>query len=119
MQVTRLCLALMGCTLLTAQGQQWQQQPMVRSITMRLITTHTEASKPIALDAITSAWKNRQVKLAVEHPLDVASIEGAKEVIREMYSANGREVKVDHRINSIPPRSAEVSFEIIELCPEH
>jgi hypothetical protein len=112
----KFCLIVLGCALLTAQEH--KQNPMVRSITVRLISARAMAPKSIDFTAITAAWKTRQVPLAVEQPLNVKSIETAKEVIREMYSKTGRVVKVDHRMSQIPPRSLEVAFEVVELCPE-
>jgi hypothetical protein len=112
----KFCLIVLGCAILTAQEDNRTQ--LIRSITVRLISTRATAPKPIDFTDIAAAWKARQVKLRIEQPLDINSIETAKEAIREMYGKSGRVVKVDHRISQIPPRSLEVAFEVVEPCPE-
>ncbi len=104
---------LIGTGLLTAQQE--QPNPFVRSISVKVIPT---SSKGIALDyeAIRAAWNSKRVNLEVETRLDVASIDRAEAVIREIYGRKGQVVKVEHRINQIAPTGVEVVLQVVELC---
>lgn len=51
----KFCLIVFGCALLTAQ--ELKQSPLVRSITVRLISTRALTPDPIDFTAITEAWK--------------------------------------------------------------
>ena len=113
MRRATLCLILIGAGLLTAQQE--QPNPFVRSISVKVIPT---SSKGIALDfeAIRAAWKSKRVNLEVETRLDVASIDSAKAVIREIYGSQGHAVRVEHSVNQIRPGGVAVAFQVVELC---
>lgn len=100
--------------LLTAQPG--QSTPIVRSISVKAISSSPAGIPPIDFRAIAAAWERRQVNLAVERPLDLASVEKAKAVLTEVYREKGHAVRVEHDVHSMPPRAAEVSFQVIELC---
>lgn len=115
MRFAILCLlALHGTCLLN--GAQ-QSKPVVRSIHVRYISTGTERLMPVEFDAIAARWKSDQVNLAVENKLDVAAMDRAEEVIREMYRVRGETVRVEHTVRQSSPRAVEVFFEVVPLCP--
>jgi hypothetical protein len=109
-----VCLILISAGLLSPQEQ--QSRPIVRAISIKVVATSPQGLTPIGFDAILSAWKSSQVNLSVEQRLDLASIDKAREIIRELYSKSGHAVRVEHSVNPMPPRSVEVVFQVIELC---
>ena len=113
MRPTALCLIILGSGLLTAQHR---SSLSIRSISIEFIPTSPVAVVPIQFKEIMAAWKNKRVNLEVENRLDLASIDRAKEVIREMYGSNGHPVRVEHRVNQVPPGGVEVAFQVVDLC---
>jgi hypothetical protein len=114
MRFALLCLlARAGTGLLN--GEQ-QSNLIVRSISVRFIPTGTEHLMPVEFAAIAARWKNDQVNLAVERKLDIAAIDRAEEVIREMYRVRGETVRVEHSVRQLSPRTVEVGFEVVPLC---
>ena len=109
-----LFLITLSPVLLTAQHE--QQTPKVRSIRVNVVSTSPEGLTPTGYAAIAAAWERSHVNLAVEKPLDTASLDKAKETIREMYGREGHAVRVKHSIHSISARGVEVAFQVIELC---
>jgi hypothetical protein len=105
---------MIGFGLLPAQQQ--PSGPLVRSISVRAVSTTSQGLASIEFSDIAAAWKRRQVNLAVEKRLDLVSIETAEGVIREMYRDSGHSVRVEHNVTQIPPRGVEVAFQVIELC---
>jgi hypothetical protein len=114
MRPAGLCWIIIGSGLLTAQHQ--QRIPSIRSISVKVVSTSAKGLTPIEFHAITAAWKSKQVDLAVEGRLDIASIDKAKEVIRDMYGSKRHAVRVEHSVNQIPPRGVEIAFQVVELC---
>jgi len=68
------------------------------------------------MDEFEANLKSRGIDFAVERRFDPAAVEKAADVLRELYTGAGQEVRVEHTVSAIPPRSVEVSFEIIQLC---
>jgi hypothetical protein len=114
MRLAVLLLTLISSGTLTAQPG--PGSPKIRSITVSVLPTSPHGLAPIELEDIRAAWRRNQVNLAVETRLDAASVDSAKEVIREMYGRAGHAVRVEHSVNPIPPRSVQVEFQVIELC---
>jgi hypothetical protein len=114
MRFAMLCLlALFGTGLL--YGEQ-QEKLAVRSISVRLIPTTAEHLTPVDFEAIVARWRTEQVKLAIEHKLDVAAIDEARNVIREVYHDRGETVRVEHTVRQLTPGAVEVAFEVVPLC---
>jgi hypothetical protein len=67
-------------------------------------------------EAFASAWKSKGIDLAVERRYDPAAVEKAAHALRAMYGDEGQKVRVEYTVTDIPPRSLEVTFEIIQLC---
>lgn len=87
--------------------------PVVRSVRVKYIQT-SERPNPVALDAISNALKSRRI--ALEERLDPAELDRADAAIRALYAKKGRAVRVEHSVSAMPPRGAEVTFDVIELC---
>jgi hypothetical protein len=68
------------------------------------------------MPTIVKALKSRGVNIALESRLDPAQLPAATAVVRDLYRESGRNVRVDHSVTQIPPRAAEIAFEVIELC---
>ena len=62
------------------------------------------------------AFKSRGVSLALEHRFDPAQLNGADDVIRDLYDDTGGKVRVEHSVTHLPPRGVEILFEVVELC---
>jgi len=104
---------LLGIGAITAQ----QASPRtVRSIRFRVISTNSKPLPGISMDEFAANMKSRGIDFAVERKFDPIAVEKAADVLRKLYSGAGQEVRVEHTVSAIPPRSVEVSFEIIQLC---
>lgn len=87
--------------------------PVVRSVRVKYIQT-SERLNPVAQDAISNALRSRRI--ALEERLDPAVLDRVDAAIRELYAEKGRTVRVAHSVSAVPPRGAEVTFDVIELC---
>src|SRR5271169_6211338 len=115
MRTSIVCLFLAGSGLLICQPR--QLAPLIRSISVRPISTSQKGLAPIDFETIMTAWKSNQVDLAVERQLDGATIERAARVIREAYRKGGQTVRVEHTVTQASPRSSvALVFQVIELC---
>jgi len=115
MRVPIFCLFLAGFGLLSGQPQQFS--PVIRSISVRPISTSQKGLAPIDFETIRTAWRSKHVDLTVEGKLDSSMIEKAERVIREMYKKDGQAVRVEHAVTQVSPSSSvALAFQVIELC---
>jgi hypothetical protein len=56
------------------------------------------------------------VGLALDDRFDIARLQSAGDVIRDLYRDAGRKVRVEHSVTHMPPRSVEIAFDVVELC---
>jgi hypothetical protein len=113
MRIVAMCLCLLTAGALTAQ-QSSTSMP-VRSITLKLVSTSSEALNSIGLDAIAAALKGKGIQLAVEGRFDPSQVEKAADVIRDMYGDQGQKVRVEHSVTQMRPHSVGVAFEVVQL----
>lgn len=52
----------------------------------------------------------------MERTYNPAAVEEASAAIREMYSEQGQQVRVEYKVTQMPPRSVGIEFEVIQLC---
>lgn len=109
------------CSILFAAGVMAAQRapaPLpIRSISVKLVPTSNAAMNAIPFDAIAATWRNERIDLAVEHGFDAAAVDKASDAIRTMYAGLGHKVRVEHKVTRVSPRSLDVAFEVIQLCP--
>jgi hypothetical protein len=115
----RFALVCWFLLVIGAMAQQPSPRITVRSIRVRPISTNRTPLVDISMDAFAAALKSRGINLTVESKFDPPAIDKAAEVLRGMYRDAGQEVRVEHTASEIPPHSAEVSFEVIQLCTCH
>lgn len=113
MRSAAICWVLLGVGALTAQKP---SLPIVRHIRVKLVSTNREPLNAIGFDAIAAALKSKGIHLAVESTFDPVAVDKAADMIRDMYGDEGQNVRVEYTATQIPPRSVEVSFEVIQLC---
>ena len=90
--------------------------PIIRSIQFRPIQTASRPLPSIGPDVITAAIQAKGIDLALERRLDPEALQKAAGAVRDLYNARGQKVRVEFRVNQIPPRSVQIAFEIIQLC---
>ena len=97
-------------------GQQTSTALTVRSIRVKLVSTSSQRTSPIGIEAIVKGLKSRGVGLALDDRFDPARLQSAGDVIRDLYRDTGRKVRVEHSVTHMPPRSVEIAFDVVELC---
>jgi hypothetical protein len=115
MRKVALCSILFATGVLAAQ--QTSTSLPIRSISVKLVPTSNADMNAIPFDSIMAAWRNERIDLAVEHGFDAAAVDKASDAIRTMYAGLGHKVRVEHKVTQVSPRSLDVAFEVIQLCP--
>ncbi|MEP6536648.1 MAG: hypothetical protein ABJF23_15075 [Bryobacteraceae bacterium] len=109
------------CSLLISLGSCLAQQAPVslnvRSIRVNLTSPVTAQADPVPVATILKAFKNRGINLSLEERFDPATLDRARDTIRDVYREVGRQVRVDYATTHLPPRAVELVFNVIELCP--
>jgi hypothetical protein len=116
MRFAIICWLFLGIGITTAQQA---SSLTVRSIRFKLTSTNSKPLADLPKDAFVSAMKSNGIDLAVERKFDPVAVEKAAGILRKLYGDAGQEVRVEHTVSEIPPRSLEVSFEIVQLCACH